>query len=367
MAVLIERCSADHIPAVKRFNARIAARGAGLEFFIPETPTVEGSAQGPAHQEQFLALQGPEVRGGFILQHQSFWLHGALTAIGNLQSPVSEGLIDTRYSHIAGAMLRGAIKRSPLLFAVGMGGFQRALPRLLSALGWRVRAVPFLFRVLRPGRFLRGMSALRGTPLRKRLMDVAARVGIGQVLMGAAQFRPAGLRRPISTKRVSSWGAWADGLWIACREQYAMIGLRDRAVLDCWYPPRDERYLSYEMSADGQTVGWIVLLNTQMKGSDYFGDLRVGTLLDGLALPRYLPAVVRTAVTIFRSLGVDLVVCNHTHQPWLSALRQVGFLPGPSNYLLATSPQLTAALEPAAETDGRIHITRGDGDGRIHL
>lgn len=168
-------------------------------------------------------------------------------------------------------------------------------------------------------------------------------------------------------ERVGVWGGWADELWIACREQYAMIGVRDRTVLECTYPPRDQRYLCYQMIAEGHTVGWVVLLNTQMKGSSYFGDLRVGTLLDGLALPRYLPAVVRTALAIFRLLGVDLVVCNHTHQPWLSAMRQVGFLPGPSNYLLATSPKLTAALEPPAETDGRIHITRGDGDGRIHL
>ena len=43
-----------------------------------------------------------------------------------------------------------------------------------------------------------------------------------------------------------------------------------------------------------------------------------------------------------------------------------GFLAGPSNYLLATSKAMTDLVSPP-DAASRIHLTRGDGDGRIHL
>jgi hypothetical protein len=49
------------------------------------------------------------------------------------------------------------------------------------------------------------------------------------------------------------------------------------------------------------------------------------------------------------------------------AFRRAGYLTGPSNYPLSTSRQLTALLAPLEENEQRIHVTRGDGDGRIHL
>jgi hypothetical protein len=40
---------------------------------------------------------------------------------------------------------------------------------------------------------------------------------------------------------------------------------------------------------------------------------------------------------------------------------------GPSNYLLAMSKDLAAALASERDALARMHVNRGDGDGRIHL
>jgi hypothetical protein len=64
---------------------------------------------------------------------------------------------------------------------------------------------------------------------------------------------------------------------------------------------------------------------------------------------------------------VELALTNQAHRNWIGAFRRSGFLTGPSNYLLATSPELSEFLDPPAELDPLIHMTRGDGDGRIHL
>jgi hypothetical protein len=109
-----------------------------------------------------------------------------------------------------------------------------------------------------------------------------------------------------------------------------------------------------------------VLVYRQMLGSHAFGDLHVGTVLDSFALPGHEPAVARLARTLCADRGVDLSLTNQLHVAWQHAFRAAGYLSGPSNFLVAASPALHAA---AGEGDrlARVHLTRGDGDGRINL
>jgi hypothetical protein len=108
--------------------------------------------------------------------------------------------------------------------------------------------------------------------------------------------------------------------------------------------------------------GWAVLLDTQMRGHKQFGDMRVGTIVDGLAPLESVAAVVRAATALLESRGVDLIVSNQMHNAWSRALLEAGFRRGPSNYLLALSPAFGV---PGNETE--FHFSRGDGDGPVHL
>ena len=68
-----------------------------------------------------------------------------------------------------------------MIFALGMGGRQRALPRLLEGLQWKLWDVPFYFFVNRPFRFLRGIRVLRSDAWRSLALDAAAWSGLGWV------------------------------------------------------------------------------------------------------------------------------------------------------------------------------------------
>jgi hypothetical protein len=68
-----------------------------------------------------------------------------------------------------------------------------------------------------------------------------------------------------------------------------------------------------------------------------------------------------------RDLGADLIVANCTHAYWQERLRRLGFLNGPSNFLLAISKLLASVLQARPEALGRVYITRADGDGRLNL
>src|SRR5678815_6030997 len=73
------------------------------------------------------------------------------------------------------------------------------------------------------------------------------------------------------------------------------------------------------------------------------------------------------AAAALQERGVDLIVSNQSHAAWAAALAGCGFGTGPSNFIFAASKKLAALLDPWSAHVGRIHLTRGDGDGPIHL
>ena len=81
-----------------------------------------------------------------------------------------------------------------------------------------------------------------------------------------------------------------------------------------------------------------------MRANIYFGNMRVGSIIDVLARPEDAHKVIYMAAQVLERRGVDLLLSNQAHAAWGTALRTAGFLAGPSNYLLLTSVPLTKLL-----------------------
>jgi hypothetical protein len=317
--------------------------------------------------ELFVALEdgamgNSAVRGGYILRRQRFFLAGETVSVAHYRLPVSEGLVNRAYATLGLRLVRDALAREPLLYALGMGGWGHALPQMLKRLRWRMCAVPFHFKVVHPFRFLREIGALRTTPLRRLILDAAAYSGAGWLglkMMGHARRIPK-IRGNKTPGTPASFAGWADEVFEQSRSAYALVAERDARTLDQLYPASDPRFLRVRAAG-----GWAVLLDTAMEGHKQFGNIRVGTIVDCLAPMEDAVAVIRTATRTLEQRGVDLIVSNQLHTAWSGALAGAGFRRGPSNFLFAASPAL-AALVSEAE-DGDLHINRGDGDGPIHL
>jgi len=354
MPIRIVPYTGEHVAAVRDFNQRLLPEPALEEFQFPEKPD-PGWLPG---MELFVAVEGSAVRGGYTLRRQQFSISGETVPVCHYRLPVSEGAIDRAHAMLGLRLVRDALARQPRLYALGMGSFQHPLPQMLKRLGWRMCAVPFHFKVVHPFRFLREIRALRTTPARRWILDVAAYTGAGWLglrLMGHG-------RRVLRAKceTAGSFTPWADPVWEQARAGYAMAAERNSATLDVLYPPDDPRFFRIRAGR-----GWAVLLDTVMEDHRQFGNIRVGTIVDCLAPPEDAVTVVRAATRTLESRGVDLIVSNQLHAAWSQALAATGFRRGPSNFLFAASPALAVLLEEAV--DGELHINRGDGDGPIHL
>jgi hypothetical protein len=370
MGIAIRPYTEAWVPAVAAFNRRLSDGGVPREFHFPEhhqpawLPKLDGRR---VFQEVYVATEGDQVRGAYILKVHEFWVNGRVMPVTYYHLPVSEGIVNRRYSTLGVQMLRGAMKGHPRLFCLGMGGFDRPLPQMLKAMGWSMCAVPFHFHVERPARFLRHVAVLRRRPVPRLLADAAAISGLGWLGINAVQRARTAARVPrVTAEYVDAFGPWADDLWQDCQSQYTLIAARDSAALNALYPS-DKAVLRLRVHRGTRTIGWAVLLDTQMNGNRYFGDLRVGSIADCLAAPEDALAVVQAATAVLRARGVDLLVSNQSHAAWTAALDRAGFLRGPSNFILAASQALSRAIEPFDVNRTTVHFNRGDGDGPVNL
>lgn len=369
MDIRIMPYSAEAEHAAQAFNARLRA-GGELEFQLPNRLPADAAPGSAIRNANYLAMEGDVVRGGFLLaSFPGSFGTGEETEVINCREPLSEGIIDPKYSLLALRLLKQMQQHGPLMFALGMGSEQARFTRLLKGAGWTIEPVPFFFRVVNVGTFLR-----ESRPLQEGKLKIAARfagpTGAGKLGITALQRRgvSAALRaRSLTIERISEWGSWADELWDSFRWGCSFAVKRDRATLRELYNLGSDRSIGFVVRRGKYPVGWIAAQNSRFSNHKYFGAMQVATILDCAARPELRAAVLSCACRQLAKDGADLIVSNQSHRAWLEAFRSAGFLNAKSNYILATSKELSARI--AQQTDGRLrmHFTRGDGDGRDHL
>ena len=358
---------AGHVDAVRDFNARLRHGGVVL-FQFPEAPTpveLPNRNGRDIYEEYFVAVENGSVRGGYILKYQPFWIKGQIMQIGYLTLPVSEGIINKAYRRVGIDLFVDATKRVPLQFGLGMGSMEAPFVKIMQALGAQARSVPFYVRVVHPARFLHQCTYIRTSALRKSLLDALAVTGIGGLairLVQATQRRFPASDPRVSVEMVDEFDDWCETVWARSRDEYVMAALRDGAALRVLYPKGD-RYIRLKVLRGGNPVGWAVVLATQMSGNKFLGNMKAGTIVDCLAQRQDAKAVIDAATAYLERAGVDLIVSNQSAGVWAQALRERGYLGGPSNFIFTASKDLGRLLEPLGETFDRIHLTRGDGEG----
>ena len=178
MNLYFEPYEPRHVEAVKAFNERIRLAKQAVRF--SESPTPRGTHP-ELYQEYFLACEGDEVRGCYILKWQPFHVQGTRELIPNYRLPVSEGIVNQAYGMVGMLLLKNALRRSPQMLGLGGGGRTERLPELLSAMNWHLVDCPFYFYILNPYQFLRGLVHLRKSPGRRLILDALAFSSLGSL------------------------------------------------------------------------------------------------------------------------------------------------------------------------------------------
>ena len=375
MPLRLDLFLAEHVEQVRRLNARLRAGGVDPGFLLPEDAgpqypgdPLEKKPDAPFTKRQFLAIEDENVRGGFLLQEQPCEIAGETHWCANIQMPISEGLVDRKFSYVATRMLQLLLRDRPFVFAVGMGSLEAPFAKLLSAMKWRVALVPFRFYVLRPARFLREIQSLHSSRSRALAANIGVWSGLGILTILALQRVRTRSIVGLIPDRICQWGDQSSLLWSQYRAVCSFGAVRDGRTLPFFLDLSDSRLSAYRLAdREGVVRGWIVLQVSAMRKNKYFGSLCVATLIDAVCEPGLERATVRAALACARDQEADVMVTNQLHRHWLDASDDNGFWRGPSNYVLATSPQLTQRISSVDPGFTSVHLARSDGDGRLNL
>ena len=371
MPIVIQPYRPEHEPAVAEFNQRLRQAGEdeNMVFYRWAEPRwLPRTADSRIYNEFFVAVDDGVVRGGYALKTQDFvFPDGQTRAIGYYHHPLSEGIVSKAHAIVGTLLLRDAMQRAPLLYCLGMGGYDNPLPQMLIRLGWTHCPVPFFFRVLNPSRFLRNMQTLRSSAARKILMDAAAYSGAGWA--GSKLFQGyRALGAPRSSKpecrevvNFETDGNVVQSVWNEAQQTCSFTAVRNAVSLRTLFPSAQSRLTRSVIERNGATIGWAVV-GERRKDAKY-GNMRVGSVVDCFALAGEYFSVVRCATQTLERQGFDLILSNQSHQAWGEAFKAAGYVPGPSNFLFAASKKLSELLAPFNEVGPRMHMTRADGDG----
>lgn len=367
MPISIREILPEDAEGIREFNSRLEKAGVTFAFPVDSSKIMHKQPGVDApYQAAYVLSDGSAVRGGFILKSELVFVGDESYPAGNYQLPLSEGIIDRRYALVGVQLIKDALDRQSRLYCLGMGNTARPLPRLLSKLGWTISKVPFLFRIENAGNFTREIFWLRQRAHLRLLLDMARNTGTLAAVVGLARLRRRlfGSKPPaeVSFTQVTDLPDDIDDLFFNTRGDYGLMCDRRAAAMRARLPTGDSKLLRIVLRKSGKLAGWVVVSMSQLSGHTQFGNMRLGCIVDGLAATSDVSLLVGEACRRLEKARCDLLVSNQTHPAWIAGLRRHGFFEGPSNFILALSPQLA---ECRAETS--VHFNRADGDGPINL
>jgi hypothetical protein len=344
------------------FARRIAPQ---KSFVIPERIHDDYLSE-PRLLEQHVAVDEGGVHGGFGLRYDPYYIDGEKVTLGYYSYPISEGIVNRRYACVGLQILQAAQQNHDYLYGIGSGGLSAPIMQVLLRSGFSGCNIPFFFQLLRPARCFQMLPSLQSNLLRRTLARCAAWSGLGWTGVKSVQLMcSARNRRALRSVRYAStdkFGHWTDELFARHRREYRFIASRESDVLGKLYPEASNVHRGVVYS-EGERVGWFVAIAPMLNKEKYFGELKVGLVADFFAAPCHANAVVSAATAFLKRQQVDLLVSNASHAAWKAALRNNGYLSGPSNYPLTISPKLVERIAPFPASLDSAHLTRTDGDG----
>lgn len=356
----------DDTDRIARFNERLRLGGSVLSLSIDSDTLAGPPTDGLPRRALMVAEDSKEIRAGVVLYHNQMYVAGTPRRFCWIQMPISEGIVDRSHAMAIVQLIRAAIQYEPLLISLGVGSTTEPWSRFAISLGWKHTFVPFFFYPVDCTRVLRGLRYLERRPNARTAAKIAASIGLGSLASAALALRRS-LRREFRAEIevVGSFGSWADEVFNSSLPDYPALASRNAEALNLVYPLQDKRFTRLRVEqTDGNDMGWVIVCAAQMDNNRYFGDLKVGVLVDGLARAASVPSLLAAGMEYLIAKKVDLIVANWSHTAWTGSMKRLGFFAGPSNYLALVPKEGVGELK-SFETPSGMHLTRGDSDGMV--
>ena len=370
MSYLIRESNQDDKNLILNFNKELEGNGIGFRLPFPASRSLR--SEDFIFERKFILTENKTtVRAGYTLKYQWFKVNDALIQIGSCHNPITAGLFNKKYNICGVLLLHDAQKKNANLFCLGMGGYSEALPKLLKGMNWNFQTIPFFFKVCNPRPFLINIRYLKRTKLKSFIITLAANSGLGWlslkfIFLFVSLFNIRFKKEPyIETKEIEIFDQGLDFVWENTKQYNAFIAVRNCNYLKTLYS--DKKFIKLKFLDKNKIVGWSISLCTKLQDHKQFGYMKLGSIVDCLSLKGYESSIINKTSKMLKRKGADLIVSNQSHIFWKNAFKMNFFINGPSNFIFSSSKLLSDKLMSNIKLQDHIHLTRGDGDGPIHL
>ena len=370
MTYSIRESNQDDKNLIHDFNKELEDQG--ISFRLPAPASRSQHTEDFIFERKFILTENKTiVRAGYTLKYQWFKVNNELLQIGYYYNPVTSGLFNKKYNICGVLLLHDAQKKNTNLFCLGMGGYSEALPKLLKGMNWNLQIIPFFFKVYHPRAFLNNIRYLKKTKLKSFIIMLIANSGLGWlclkfVFLVDSLFHIRFKKEPyIVAKAIEIFDQDLDFVWENAKQYNSFIAVRNCNYLKTLYS--DKKFIKLKFFHDNKFVGWSICLCTNLNNHKQFGHMRLGSIVDCLSLKGYERSIISKTSEMLKKKEVDLIVSNQSHIFWKNAFKMNSFIEGPSNFIFASSRELSNKLVENIKLKDCMHITRGDGDGPINL
>jgi len=370
MTYHIRKSSNDDTDIILNFNKELAEKGFKFSLPIPDLKSITTNSF--IKKNSFILIEDKiSVRAGYTLKSQWFKVNEELLQIGYYYQPISAGLFNKKYNVCGVLLLNDAQKKNPNLFSLGMGGYKKPLPKLLKSLNWRLQKIPFFFKIFNPNSFLKNIKYLKNTKTKYFLVTFLLSTGLGWVFIKIIfqflelfnfKFKK---KDNLKIKEIEEFEQDVDVIWENSKKHNSFSAVRNFQYLKILYS--DKKFIKLKFIENDKVIGWSISLCSKLNDHHYFGDMKLGSIVDCFCLPGYEKAIINQTTEILKNREVDLIVSNQSHVFWKKAFKMNSFFKGPSNFIFASSKILSDKLMEDKKSKDYMHITRGDGDGPINL
>jgi hypothetical protein len=367
MSYFIRESSNNDKNLIESFNNEL--NNQGFKFKLPIPNNKKDKINNFIFENKFILIEDNQtVRAGYTLKNQWFRINESNHQIGYYYNPVTAGLFNKKYNICGLLLLNDAHKKNLDLFCLGMGGYSEKLPKLLKELNWKLQTVPFYFKIYNPNSFLENITYLKNNKYKAFIIKFLKNSKLGWLFIkifftcSSFIFFPFKKFSYISEEKVESFDKNIDELWENAKINNSFIAIRNHKYLDELYS--NQRFIKLKFMKKNKVIGWSISLCNKLENHKQFGNMNLGSIVDCLSIKGYEVSIIKKTEEILKKKGADLIVTNQSHIGWRKALKINSFINGPSNFIFATSVNLTKKL---GKNKDFIHLTRGDGDGPINL
>lgn len=367
MNINIIESSAHWVPQIRAMNRRMEKGGSEWKFFESVKPAWLPPEPGESLERRYyiaVDLTTASVHGGYVLKRQPFQIGSKSYTVANVQGPVSEGLVDRTYKMLGPMMIRDALARVSLQFS--WGATERKQNLLLRE-GWVRFDVPILVDICR-------ISVL----LQSKLSSISPRFGqwlahqpqlqkFLDTLFNAAKriYSSIADNEQVEIRSELRFEDWADEVWLGSHMAYGLVAQRTSAALNRLMPAGswpEAKPISIWMH--GQIIGWAALRVQTNRHLFGLKDVKVGSVIDALALEGKEELVACAALNALRRLNPDISIIIFSDLRWSNAFKDAGCIRTGKTRALLISP-LLAQINEHSEYHKRMHFTLIDGDGPL--